>query len=87
MHAFGDIITKISVNCVMNLHAALSFMCLYLWVFYVYVACIRLLLFHCESMHLRNVFVYLCFIYKASTRVLCVYVLIACNSKNLCGIA
>jgi hypothetical protein len=27
------------------------------------------------------------FIYNASTRVLCVYVLIACNLKNLCGIA
>jgi hypothetical protein len=38
-------------------------------------------------MHLHNVFVCLRFIYKASARVLCVYVLIACSSKNLCGIA
>jgi hypothetical protein len=27
------------------------------------------------------------FIYNASARVLCVYILIACSSKNLCGIA
>jgi hypothetical protein len=27
LHAVGDILTKISINAVMNLHAALSFMC------------------------------------------------------------
>ena len=27
------------------------------------------------------------FIYNASARVLCVYILIACSSKNVCGIA
>ena len=31
-HAIGDIITKISVNCVINLHVAFLFMCLFLWV-------------------------------------------------------
>jgi hypothetical protein len=45
-----------------------------------------LLLFQCESMYLHNVFVCLHFIYNASIRVLCVYILIACSSKNLCGI-
>jgi hypothetical protein len=30
MHAVGDIITKISVNCVINLHVALLFTCLFL---------------------------------------------------------
>ena len=32
LHAVGDILTKISVNCVINLHAALLFMCIFLWV-------------------------------------------------------
>jgi hypothetical protein len=32
LHTFGDILTKISVNCVINLHVALLFMCLFLWV-------------------------------------------------------
>jgi hypothetical protein len=32
LHAIGDIITKISVNCGINLHDALLFMCLsYAW--------------------------------------------------------
>jgi hypothetical protein len=51
LHAVGDILTKISVNSVINLHVALLFPCLYLWVFHVYAACIRLLLFQCESVH------------------------------------
>jgi hypothetical protein len=29
----NNILTKISVNCVINLHAALLFMCLFLWVY------------------------------------------------------
>jgi hypothetical protein len=33
LHIVGDIITKISVNCVINLHVALLFMCLFLWVY------------------------------------------------------
>jgi hypothetical protein len=32
LHAFGDILTKISVNCVINLHVALLFMCVFVWV-------------------------------------------------------
>jgi hypothetical protein len=32
LHVVGDIITKISANCVINLHATLLFMCLFLWV-------------------------------------------------------
>jgi hypothetical protein len=32
MHTVGDILTKISANCVINLHAALLFTCLFLWV-------------------------------------------------------
>jgi hypothetical protein len=54
LHAVGDILTKISANCVINLHVALLFTCLFLWVFPVYVACMRsLYLFQCESMHLQ----------------------------------
>jgi hypothetical protein len=37
-------------------------------------------------MHLHNVFIFLHFIY-ISTKVMSVYILIACSSKNLCGIA
>jgi hypothetical protein len=32
LHAVGDILTRISVICVINLHTALLFMCLFLWV-------------------------------------------------------
>jgi hypothetical protein len=32
LHIVGDILTKISVNCVIKLHVALLFMCLFLWV-------------------------------------------------------
>jgi hypothetical protein len=33
LHTVGDILTKISVNCVINLHHALLFTCLVLWVY------------------------------------------------------
>jgi hypothetical protein len=33
LHIVGDILTKISVNCVINLHVALLFMYLFLWVY------------------------------------------------------
>ena len=33
LHVVVDILTKISVNCVINLHVALSFTCLILWVY------------------------------------------------------
>ena len=32
LHIVGDILTKISVNCVMHLHVALLFTFLFLWV-------------------------------------------------------
>jgi hypothetical protein len=37
MHIVGDILTKISANWVIKLHVALLFMCLYLWVYLMYV--------------------------------------------------
>jgi hypothetical protein len=73
MHTVGDIIIKISVNCVINLHTTLLFTCLFLWVLFVYVACICLLLFQYETMHLHNVFVCLHFIYMFLQE-LCVYI-------------
>jgi hypothetical protein len=70
MHVVGDILTKISTNCVINLHVALLFTCLFygfiicvgitvwkFWVFPVYVACLCLLLLPCEFMPICNVFV------------------------------
>jgi hypothetical protein len=63
------------------------YLCLFLWVLRVYVACIRLLLFQCESMYLQMyLYVYILYI-NASARDLSVYNLIAYSSKNLCGIA
>jgi hypothetical protein len=32
MHTIGDILTKINVNCVINLHVTLLFTCVFLWV-------------------------------------------------------
>jgi hypothetical protein len=32
LHVVGDIFTMISVNCVINLHVALLFRCVFLWV-------------------------------------------------------
>jgi hypothetical protein len=32
LNTFGEILTKIGVNCVIKLHVALLFMCLFLWV-------------------------------------------------------
>jgi hypothetical protein len=64
MHAFGDILTNISVNCVINymLH---YYLCVYIFmVFPIYAACTCLLLFHHESMNLHNVIFCLCYIYK-----------------------
>ena len=34
LHVLGDILTKISVNCVINLHVALLFTCLIFWVYH-----------------------------------------------------
>jgi hypothetical protein len=57
LHAVGDILTKISVNCVINLHAALLFPCLFLWVLlymlHVYVYCyfsVNLCIYRCIGM-------------------------------------
>jgi hypothetical protein len=36
MHTVCDILTKISVICVINLYVALLFMCLFLWFYHVY---------------------------------------------------
>jgi hypothetical protein len=41
LHAVGDILTMISVNYVINLHAALLFMCL----FYGFILCVVIIVF------------------------------------------
>jgi hypothetical protein len=103
LHAVGDILTKISVNCVINLHVALLFTCLILWVYsmcgynYLYSYGYFLYMLHVcfygyfsmnPCIYSKCIFhVYILYIYKVLARVLCVYVLIACSSKNLCGIA
>jgi hypothetical protein len=64
LHTFGDILTNIRVNCVINymLH---YYLCVYIFmVFSIYAARTCLILFQYESMHLHNVFLCLHFIYK-----------------------
>jgi hypothetical protein len=96
MHIVGDILTKISVNCVLNLHDALLFTCLVLWV---YPMCAyKCLYIYGYFLYMLHVYVYFYFsvnpcIYRCifmfmfykyiSARVLFVYVLIACSSKKL----
>jgi hypothetical protein len=43
LHANGDVITKISVNCVINLHVKLLFTCL----FYGFILCVVIIVFIC----------------------------------------
>jgi hypothetical protein len=73
LHAAGGILAKISVNCVINymLHYYLRVISMglsYVWFITVFIfmgiACVCLLLFQYESVHLHNVFVCLRFIYK-----------------------
>jgi hypothetical protein len=65
----------------------LLYLSLYLWVFPAYAACIHILLFPCESVHLQMyLYVYVLYICFRKSSV-CIYILIACSAKNLCGIA
>ena len=67
LHAVDDIIMKTSVNCVIILHAALLFMCLFLWVYpmcsynYVYI--------YGYCMYMLHVYVYYYFNMN-----LCIYI-------------
>jgi hypothetical protein len=101
LHAVGDIITKISVNCAIKLHVALSFTCVLLWVYvmcgyiflYIYEYCLNMMhvyvycYFRVNPCIYRFICMFMFYIY-VSTRDLCVCMfLIAYSSKNLCGIA
>jgi hypothetical protein len=64
LHAVGDILTKISVSCVINLHVALLFTCLFLWV---------------SPMHDYNcLYVYGYFLYMLHVCVYCYYSMNSC---------
>jgi hypothetical protein len=54
LHTVGDILTKISVNYVINLDVALLFTCFFLWVLPIYVACI------CYYYFSVNLCIYIC---------------------------
>jgi hypothetical protein len=95
LHTVGDIITKISSNCVINLHVALLFTCLFLWVYpmcgykclYIYGYFLYMLHVYVYCYFSVNMCIYKCicsftFYIYISTRVLCVYIVIACSSKN-----
>jgi hypothetical protein len=101
LHVVGDIITKISANCVINLHVALLFTCLFSWVYLMCVYnCVYIYGYFLYKLHVyvycyfsvnpciyeMYLFVYVLNV-KLVARVLCAYVLIACSLKNLCGIA
>jgi len=100
LHAVGDILSKISVNCVINLHVALLFTCLFLWVypmcayncFYIHGYCLYMLdvyVYYYFSMNMciyeMYLFVYVLYI-KFCKSYVCIC-LIPCSSKFLCGIA
>jgi hypothetical protein len=90
LRAVGDILTTISANCVINLHATLLFACLFLWViicavitvFFLWVFLVYVYCHFSVNLCITDVFVCLRFIYNASARVMCVYTLIACSSKK-----
>jgi hypothetical protein len=82
LHTIGDILTKISVNCVINLHVALLFTCLFLWVLPVYAACICYCYFSMNPCNYRmylSVYV-LCICFCKSS--VCIYILIACSLEK-----
>jgi hypothetical protein len=56
LHTVGDIITKISVNCVINLHDALLFTCLFLWVYHMCVYNYVYIYGYC--LHMLHVYIY-----------------------------
>jgi hypothetical protein len=66
MHAIGDILSKISVNFVINLHVALSFMCLLLWIYlmsgykclYIYGYCLYMLYVYVYCYFSMNLCIY-----------------------------
>jgi hypothetical protein len=68
LHAVGDILTKIRVNCVINLHATLLFMCLFLWFYpmcgynciYSYGYCLYMLDAYVYCYFSVNLFIYRC---------------------------
>jgi hypothetical protein len=100
LHAVGDILSKINANCVINIHFALLFTCSFLWVYpmhgynclYVYGYLLYMLHVYDYCYFCVNLCIYRCicmftFYIYVSARALCVYILIACSSKILSGIA
>jgi hypothetical protein len=97
MHIFGDILTKISVNCVLNfmLH---YYLCVYFYGFilcvvyncqYIYEYCLSMLLVYVTIISSMNFCIYrtylsiFSYIYKVSTEVFCVYVLNLHTIQNI----
>jgi hypothetical protein len=86
LHIVGDTLTNISVNYVINLHAALLFTCLILWVYpmcgynylYIYGYCLYMLHVYVYCYFSMNLCIYKCiclftFYIYISTRVMCIY--------------
>ena len=56
LHTICDILTKISVNCVINLHSALLFTCVFLWVTICVVISVFIFMGNC--LYMLHVYVY-----------------------------
>jgi hypothetical protein len=82
LHAVGDILTKISVNCVIKLHVALLFTCAFLWVYlmcgynclYIYGYCLYMLHVYVYCYFSMNLCIYIMY--------LSVYILYIMFRKN-----
>jgi hypothetical protein len=70
LHALCDILTKISVNCLINLHVALLFTCLFLWVYlmrgynclYIYGYCLYMLHVYVYCYFSMNLCIYIMYL-------------------------
>ena len=91
LHAIRDILTKISVNCVINLHALLLFTCLFLWVYpmcgynslYIYGYFLYMLHVYVYCYFSMNLCIYICicmfnFLYINLPQDLCVCICFNC---------
>jgi hypothetical protein len=87
LHRVGDILSKISSNCVINLHVALLFTCLFLWVIICAVITVFIVMgipciccmymftvIQCESVHLHMYFcVYVLYIMLPQEFCVCIF--------------
>jgi hypothetical protein len=86
LHTFGDILTKISVNCVLN-YTLHYYLCIYFYGFSrVCCMCIFIIVLY-ESVHLQNVFFYFkLYIYNSTRFYVCICFNLYTVQKTILGI-